>query len=535
MTEMVKCSSIATDGSDFSLTPSGTITEAEGLDCSEGGYTDEIILTFSGDLVPGAYTLHAATGTDGNTLLNLCDIPLVLPDNLTFQVYPLKDTVDVEICSDMLPYTWNGITVTSGGDGVASYSAETAHGCDSNTVLNLNIVDTVTVYIYDTICTNQLPYTWNGFTLTEGGSPAASYFTTSSGGCDSMTHLFLTVTPPKWVTESLELCSYELPYVWNGITIPAGNSSNAHYDTFSTTTATGCDSFTILNLTVFEITPVTSAADTHACGFLEFKGHIYKSDTVLSDTFRAVSGCDSAYVNFNVFVHYNQATVKTNELKGCDSLLFRGDYYYEDTTIVDSFKSIWGCDSFVVLNDLKVQHFELDLISNADTIVAGEYVVLNATAGYSFGTDLWTPAEYFMNQHTKEQVFRPQVTNFYTVQGTSEYGCVDSGGAWVVVLPLVPDLMMPNAFSPNGDGLNDLFAPKFFHETGYIINQFLVYNRWGNLVYKLDNSRIDGKGWDGYNQETGQIADQDVYFYYIEVEFVNGQKVTRKGDVTLIK
>ncbi|RYZ49440.1 MAG: PKD domain-containing protein, partial [Sphingobacteriales bacterium] len=83
----VLCSSIATNGSDFYLTPSGTIGTVQGLNCTgASGYTDKIKITFSSPLPNGDYTLHAQTGSDGNTLLGLCNSELVLPDILNFHV-----------------------------------------------------------------------------------------------------------------------------------------------------------------------------------------------------------------------------------------------------------------------------------------------------------------------------------------------------------------------------------------------------------------------------------------------------------------
>lgn len=533
LSEAVLCSSIASDGSDFSIAPFGMISAAIGVDCTAEGYTDEVTIYFSGDLPPANYTLSAALGTDGNTLLNLCEVPLMLPDALTFNVYDLRDTVNRSICSSQLPYSWNGITVTAAGIAAATFTTDNIAGCDSITVLNLEIVDTIESEINLTLCTNQLPYVWNGITVNAAGFPAATYTTTNAAGCDSIALLMLTVTPPKWTTQHLQVCSYDLPYVWNGTTIPADASTNAFYDTFATSTATGCDSFTILNLTVHTITPTLTYEEMHACGYFDYQGQRYMGDTLLSDTLRAASGCDSIYLQLQVYVHSNEPTVEQVPHFGCDSFTFRAVTYLQDTTITDSFRNIYGCDSLVRHHNIMVENFELVLRASADTIVAGEYVVLTAQGNVGFEVAGWSPTSLFSVQRLYEQVLKPSVTEDYIVTATSLNGCVDTGQARVVVVPLIPDFLMPNAFSPNGDGLNDLFAPKFFHESGYVINHFLVYNRWGNLVFKVQNSRV--KGWDGTNQNTMDIADAGVYFYYIEVEFVNKQKVTLKGDVTLIR
>ncbi len=85
--QSIKCSSIAADGSDFFLTPSGTIASAVGVNCTgTAGYTDLVELTFANPLSNGFYEVNAKVGTDGNSLLNLCDIGIDLPNKIKFQV-----------------------------------------------------------------------------------------------------------------------------------------------------------------------------------------------------------------------------------------------------------------------------------------------------------------------------------------------------------------------------------------------------------------------------------------------------------------
>lgn len=87
LTENVFCNSIATNGSDFYLSPSGTIDSARGIACSGvNGYTDEVTLYFSSPLTPGYYDVYAQVGTDNNTLIGICGTSLPLPNALHFFV-----------------------------------------------------------------------------------------------------------------------------------------------------------------------------------------------------------------------------------------------------------------------------------------------------------------------------------------------------------------------------------------------------------------------------------------------------------------
>jgi len=97
-TKPVKCSSVATDGSDFFLTPSGTIASATGSNCSTpNGYTSQIELQFASPLAPGNYVVNAQTGTDGNTLLDLCGNALIAPDTLHFVVDPANNPAMIRL------------------------------------------------------------------------------------------------------------------------------------------------------------------------------------------------------------------------------------------------------------------------------------------------------------------------------------------------------------------------------------------------------------------------------------------------------
>ena len=92
------------------------------------------------------------------------------------------------------------------------------------------------------------------------------------------------------------------------------------------------------------------------------------------------------------------------------------------------------------------------------------------------------------------------------------------------------EVSIPNAFSPNDDGLNDKFCPLFVGEdcaqSKYV---FYVYNRWGQTVYQGHDS---SGGWDGFYD--GAPADMGTYFYLFQ--FTNAdEKKTLKGDVVLLK
>ena len=85
----VKCSSIAADNSDFTLTPSGTISTVTGIGCTlPSSYTSSIKIDFATPLPAGAYQINAQQGTDANTLIDMCNNQLALPASAPFTVSP---------------------------------------------------------------------------------------------------------------------------------------------------------------------------------------------------------------------------------------------------------------------------------------------------------------------------------------------------------------------------------------------------------------------------------------------------------------
>jgi gliding motility-associated-like protein len=108
MNTPIACNSITATGSDFNLTPGGTISSASGVNCTGlNGYTQDVILTFAPSLPPAAYTLHAHTGTDNNTLLNLCGTAIPLTESLTFNVTANASFASASLACTTLTVTTN--------------------------------------------------------------------------------------------------------------------------------------------------------------------------------------------------------------------------------------------------------------------------------------------------------------------------------------------------------------------------------------------------------------------------------------------
>jgi gliding motility-associated-like protein len=160
------------------------------------------------------------------------------------------------------------------------------------------------------------------------------------------------------------------------------------------------------------------------------------------------------------------------------------------------------------------------------TVPFGATVQLNANGAYYYE---WTPNDGSLsNNNISNPIAHPvDTTTVYTVYGRNLFGCLDSATVIVNVDFGMADLL-PSGFTPNNDGLNDVF--KLHKFTYQKLVQFSVYNRWGVEVFRTINPEV---GWDGTYQ--GVPQDIGVYNYQVIVAHPDGTNKTYKGNVTLIR
>ncbi len=129
--------------------------------------------------------------------------------------------------------------------------------------------------------------------------------------------------------------------------------------------------------------------------------------------------------------------------------------------------------------------------------------------------------------------FAPQLSTAFSVRVTDINGCSAADIEQVIVRKDY-NVFIPNAFSPNGDGYNDvfmIFAGKEVKE----VKAFKVFNRWGETVLEQGGFLPNDPrfGWDGIFR--GQPVNAAVFAYFAEIEMVDGQVVVYKGDVALLR
>lgn len=130
----------------------------------------------------------------------------------------------------------------------------------------------------------------------------------------------------------------------------------------------------------------------------------------------------------------------------------------------------------------------------------------------------------------------PTENTTYQISATDEFGCFASTLVEIIIDDFVP-VFVPNVFTPNEDGVNDLFRLYARPRTVLSFSNFSIFNRWGAMVYQFEDSVSPDDtswGWNGL-APNGDINEQDVYIYKVKVELLDGRTVELSGDVLLLR
>lgn len=163
---------------------------------------------------------------------------------------------------------------------------------------------------------------------------------------------------------------------------------------------------------------------------------------------------------------------------------------------------------------------------NDTTIAPGQRIQLNPSVTGFISAYQWTPGTGLDNPFQPDPIASPTGTTTYQLDVTADNGCTASGRISVGVYYPV---QMPNAFTPNGDGQNDVFRVPL--AVPQKIKSFSVYDRWGDRVFMTTNT---GNGWDGtFNNRQAPVG---TYVWAIEYEDpLTGKVLMARGAVMLIR
>lgn len=164
------------------------------------------------------------------------------------------------------------------------------------------------------------------------------------------------------------------------------------------------------------------------------------------------------------------------------------------------------------------------LAGTSATIVAGGSAPLTASGGVTY---VWIPATGLSDPNISNPTASPSITTTYCVFVSDANNCTDSACVTIYLETPCGDIFVPNAFSPNGDGQNHLECVL-----GNCIEtlKFAIYDRWGERVFETTDAKIC---WDGVYK--GKLMNTAVFVYYLDATLTTGEKISRKGNITLIR
>ena len=167
------------------------------------------------------------------------------------------------------------------------------------------------------------------------------------------------------------------------------------------------------------------------------------------------------------------------------------------------------------------------------TINVGQAIDLVPVISPDVTSVVWQPTTGLYRNFYPGISVKPMENTEYTVEVKNRGGCAARDRVTVYVICNGSNIFVPNTFSPNNDGSNDVFFPR---GTGlFKIKSLRIFTRWGEVVFERTNFDANNAayGWDGTSK--GKKADPDVFVYTLEVICDNGSVLTYRGNISLVK
>jgi gliding motility-associated-like protein len=271
--------------------------------------------------------------------------------------------------------------------------------------------------------------------------------------------------------------------------------------------------------------------DTTLCLFeeIDWRGYHISEPGTYCDTVPLEGFC-AEVTCLNVFYIPMDTIRWTDTLCLGDSTNFFGRVIKEDGTFIYQPDSV-SCDT---LFELTVRYFE-EAEGLEDSIFLTKDICENLLVGFPniFETYQWTPEIGLTCYFCPNPLVITNDTSVYTLITTDINGCVEDYFVSIAYENCRnKNIYIPNAFSPNGDGINDRFQP---YHGGAIeqIESILIFDRWGNRVYEsYSENNSDAPGWDGTFK--GKQLNPGTFIYRIAVRWKDGIREEFKGEFVLV-
>ncbi len=185
-----------------------------------------------------------------------------------------------------------------------------------------------------------------------------------------------------------------------------------------------------------------------------------------------------------------------------------------------------GCDPITDNVTITVHSLPSANAGVDDTISQGASVQLTGTGGVQY---FWTPVTGLSNANLFNPVASPDTTTNYVLTVTDLFGCRNTDTVLITVIDFETPYWLPSAFTPDGNGHNDVL---YVRGGGFLTYEFSIYNRYGELLFL---SKTITEGWDGTSKLTGEDTPPDAYVWKLTGVLNDGTKVDAKGLVNLVK
>jgi gliding motility-associated-like protein len=168
---------------------------------------------------------------------------------------------------------------------------------------------------------------------------------------------------------------------------------------------------------------------------------------------------------------------------------------------------------------------------NDTLVVVDEPLQFRATSSDPYSDQYqWSPSTDLNNPDAEDPIglYGPDMSSItYQITATDTFGCYGTASVKVTIAHTLPDIFMPNAFTP-GTNNNSVFRPVCIGISS--LDYFRVFNRWGQLMYST--SQI-GQGWDGRIQ--GRLQESSAYLWIVKGTDYTGRVISKKGNMILIR
>ena len=440
------------------------------------------------------------------------------------------------------------------------------NGCDSIVTITLDFFDaSVSNQVFElcsdeSVVVNGTTYDINNLTGTE------ILIGASSNGCDSTVNI--QITPLADVVNDIDetLCEDESILI-NGVVYDINNPTGQ--EILEDASSEGCDSIINVSLNFFPTAAGTIDEELPGNGSITVNGVIYNINNPSGQEIlinASINGCDSI-VDINLsFIPELEATYSAIS-PSCagDS---NGQLLIE--TIANAEfpvnLSLIGPDGIPQIFEIGSLPFEVEnlsagsytlsfidfngilLVENTFINDPSEYLIdaggpyevelggsesISILPNFNLDSVVWTPSQYLNCDTCSIVVVSPEEDITYEILAMNDLGCITTTTVLVEVFNS-REVYIPNVFSPNFDGINDVFTVHAGTSVK-VIETLQVFDRWGNLIYQGDNLDPSNLniGWDGSYR--GQMLNPAVFAYFAIVEYLDGEREIYKGDVSLIR